>query len=112
MATIDGARALLWEQEIGSLEVGKAADLAVLDGENPRLSPRHNPVGSILRYGAGTDTKSVLVNGALVVDGGRVLTVDEAALLEEADEVAQRMHEHLLARRYWPLNHRYRIIDG
>ena len=112
MATIDGARALLWEHEIGSLEVGKAADLAVFDGENPRLSPRHNPVGSLLRYGAGTDVESVLVNGSLVVDGGRVLTVDEAALLDEADEVAQRMREHLQARRYWPLNHRYKIIDG
>ncbi len=111
MATIDGARALRWEHEIGSLEVGKAADLVVLDGENPRLSPRHNPVGAILRYGAGTDTKTVLVDGALVVDGGRVLAVDEAALLDEADEVAQRVRRHLLERRYWPLNHRYRIID-
>jgi 5-methylthioadenosine/S-adenosylhomocysteine deaminase len=112
MATIDGARTLRWEHEIGSLEVGKAADLAVLDGENPRLSPRHNPVGSIVRYAVGTDVKSVLVNGDLVVDGGQVLTVDEAALLDEAEEVAQRIRDHLLARRYWPLNNRYQIIDG
>ncbi len=112
MATIDGARALLWDHEIGSLEVGKAADLAVIDGENPRLSPRHNPVGSIVRYAAGTDVKSVLVNGSLVVDGGRVLTVDEAALLDEAEKVAQRMREDLTDRRYWPLNHRYRVVDG
>ncbi len=112
MATIDGARALLWDHEIGSLEVGKAADLAVIDGENPRLSPRHNPVGSIVRYAAGTDVKSVLVNGSLVVDGGRVLTVDEAALLDEADKVAQRMREDLTDRRYWPLNHRYQVVDG
>ena len=112
MATIDGARALLWDHEIGSLEVGKAADLAVIDGENPRLSPRHNPVGSIVRYAAGTDVKSVLVNGSLVVDDGRVLTVDEAALLDEADKVAQRMRADLADRRYWPLNRRYRIVDG
>ena len=112
MATIDGARALLWEHEIGSLEVGKAADLAVLDGANPRLSPRHNPVGSILRYAAGTDVKSVLVNGSLVVDDGRVLTVDEATLIDEADDVASRVREHLVSRRYWPVNRRYRIVDG
>ena len=112
MATIDGARALLWDHEIGSLEVGKAADLAVFDGENPRLSPRHNPVGSLIRYGAGTDVSSVLVNGELVVDDGRVLTVDEAALLDEADEVAARVREHLLHRRYWPLHQRYNVIGG
>ena len=110
MATIDGARALMWDDEIGSLEAGKAADLAVIDGENPRLSPRHNPVGSLVRYAAGTDTKSVLVNGRLVVDDGRVLTVDEAALLDEADEVAARIRDDLLPRRYWPLTQRSKLI--
>ncbi|MYK75841.1 MAG: amidohydrolase family protein [Acidimicrobiaceae bacterium] len=110
MATIEGAKALMWDTEIGSLEVGKAADIAVIDGENPRLSPRHNPVGSIVRYAAGTDVRSVLVDGRLVVDAGRVLTLDEGLLLKEADEVAVRVREDLLHRRYWPLNQRYRII--
>ena len=110
MATIDGARALMWDGEIGSLEAGKAADIAVIDGENPRLSPRHNPVGSLVRYGVGTDVRSVLVDGRLVVDDGEVLTVDEGLLLKEADEVADRMRRDLLPRRYWPLNQRYKVI--
>ncbi len=110
MATIDGARALLWEHEIGSLEPGKAADVAVFDGENPRLSPRYNPVGALMRYGAGTDVKSVLVNGRLAVDEGRVLAVDEAELLAEADEVAARMRDHLMPRRYWPLTRRSQLL--
>ena len=112
MATIDGAKALIWDHEIGSLEVGKAADLAVIDGENPRLSPRHNPVGSIVRYAVGTDVRSVLVDGRLVVDDGRVLTIDEGSLLEEADEVAARVRDYLVPRRYWPLNQRFRIMHG
>lgn len=107
MATIDSARALLWDHEIGSLEAGKAADIAVIDGENLRLSPRHNPVGSLIRYGTGTDVSSVLVDGELVVHDGKVLTIDEAELLDEADAVATRIRDHLLPRRYWPLNHRY-----
>ena len=110
MATIDGARALMWDHEIGSLEPGKRADIAVFDGENPRLWPRHNPVGSLVRYAAGTDVRSVLVDGRLVVDDGRVLTVDEDSLLKEAEEVADRVREDLLPRRYWPLNQRYRVI--
>ena len=112
MATIDGAKALMWDGRIGSLEVGKAADITVIDGENPRLSPRHNPVGSLVRYGVGTDVRSVLVDGRVVVDDGRVLTVDEEALLEEADEVADRVRDDLLPRRYWPLNQRYKLVDG
>ena len=92
------------------MEVGKAADIAVIDGENLRLSPRHNPVGSLVRYGVGTDVRSVLVNGRLVVDDGKVLTVDEAALLKEADEVAARVGDDLLPRRYWPLSQRYTLI--
>ena len=111
MATIDGARALMWDDEIGSLEVGKAADIAVFDGENPRLSPRHNPVGSLVRYAAGTDVRSVLVDGRLVVDEGRVLTVDERSLLDDAEELAARMRADLAPRRYWPITRRSQLIN-
>ena len=110
MGTIDAARALLWDREIGSLEVGKAADIAVVDGENLRLSPRHNPVGALVRYATGTDVKNVLVNGRLVVDDGRVLTVDEGALLDEAEVVAARVRDALLPRRYGPLTTRSKLV--
>jgi 5-methylthioadenosine/S-adenosylhomocysteine deaminase len=110
MGTIDAARALLWDHEIGSLEPGKAADVVVLGGENLRLFPRYHPVGSLVRYGTGTDVNSVLVNGRLVVDEGRVLTVDEADLLDEAEEIAGRMHDHLVDRRYGPVATRSTLL--
>ena len=110
MGTIDAAKALRWEHEIGSLEVGKAADIAVIDGETPRLWPRYNPVSMLVRQAVGSDVCSVLVNGRLVVDDGEVLTVDQQELLTEAEAVAAKFQEDLLPRRYGPLTHRSQLI--
>ncbi|HXF97513.1 MAG TPA: amidohydrolase family protein [Gaiellaceae bacterium] len=103
MGTIDAARLLNWDHEIGSLEVGKAADIAVIDGDNVRLFPAYDPIGTLVRYATGTDVESVLVAGRLVVDGGKVLTVDEPALLDEAARVGEKLGRALADRRYRPL---------
>ena len=100
MGTIDAARLLRWDHEIGSLEPGKAADVVVVDGDNVRLTPAYDPIGTLVRYATGTDVESVLVNGRLVVDGGRVLTIDEPALLDEAERVGSMLGEVLGPRRY------------
>jgi cytosine/adenosine deaminase-related metal-dependent hydrolase len=103
MATIDAARTLGWDDEIGSLEVGKAADVVVVDGDNVRLSPAYDPTATLVRYATGTDVESVVVAGRLVVDGGRLLTIDEAALVPEALALGEKMGEALGPRRYRPL---------
>jgi 5-methylthioadenosine/S-adenosylhomocysteine deaminase len=103
MGTIDAARLLRWEHEIGSLEPGKAADIAIVDGDNVRLTPAYDPIGTLVRYATGTDVESVLVAGRLVVDGGKVLTVDEPALLDEAERVGRKLGDVLGPRRYRPL---------
>jgi cytosine/adenosine deaminase-related metal-dependent hydrolase len=103
MATIDAARALRWDHEIGSLEEGKVADVVVVDADNTRLTPAYHPVGTLVRYAVGTDVESVVVDGRVVVDGGRVLTVDEPALLEEAEALGAKLGEVLGPRRYHPL---------
>jgi 5-methylthioadenosine/S-adenosylhomocysteine deaminase len=102
MATIDAARLLRWEDEIGSLEAGKAADVVLIDGANVRLSPAYNPVGTLVRYAAGTDVENVWVAGRLLVEGGRLLTIDEPALLDEAAPLARKLTAELAPRRYWP----------
>jgi 5-methylthioadenosine/S-adenosylhomocysteine deaminase len=103
MGTIEAARLLRWDDEIGSLEEGKAADVTVVDGDNVRLFPAYDPIGTLVRYATGTDVASVLVAGKLVVDGGKVLTVDEPALLEEAARVGEKLGAALAHRRYRPL---------
>jgi 5-methylthioadenosine/S-adenosylhomocysteine deaminase len=103
MATIDAARALRWDDEIGSLEAGKAADVVVVDAENTRLTPAYQPVGTLVRYAVGTDVESVVVAGRLVVDDGRVLTIDEGPLLDEAVRLGDKLGAVLGPRRYRPL---------
>ena len=103
MATIDAARALRWDQEIGSLEPGKAADVVVVDAENTRLTPTYDPIGTLVRYATGTDVVSVVVAGRTVVDEGRVLTIDEHSLLDEAEELGAKLGRVLEPRRYRPL---------
>ncbi|HSI81800.1 MAG TPA: amidohydrolase family protein [Solirubrobacterales bacterium] len=104
MATIDAARALRWDHEIGSLEPGKAADVVVVDAENTRLTPTYDPVGTLVRYATGTDVESVVVAGRLVVDGGQLLSIDEPALLDEAEALGEKLGRALGPRRYLPLH--------
>ncbi len=100
MGTIDAAKLLMWDDEIGSLEVGKAADITVIDARNVRLTPSTDPVATLVRYGVGTDTESVLVAGQLVVHEGELLTIDEQALLDEAEALGARMISEMAPRRY------------
>jgi 5-methylthioadenosine/S-adenosylhomocysteine deaminase len=78
MATIDGARALGMARSIGSLEVGKRADVVVLDLTNLCASPVHAAVSSLVYSQRGDEVDRVYVDGRLVVSGGALTTVDEA----------------------------------
>lgn len=81
-ATIDGARALGMEHLIGSLEVGKRADLVLLDLDQPHLTPVHD-VPALLVHAAGRgDVTDVLVDGRIVVSERRSTQVDVRDLLD------------------------------
>lgn len=87
MATIDGARALDMENEIGSLEVGKRADLIVVatDGlhQQPQ-DPAANPYSFLVYSTKASDVRTVIIEGQVVVEDGEVLTLDAAEVLEKA----------------------------
>ncbi len=88
-ATIDGARALGLGEVVGSLEVGKRADLVLLDLDQPHLNPVHD-VEALLVFAAGRgDVADVWVDGARVVTGFRSTQVDEAQLLQQCRERAE-----------------------
>jgi 5-methylthioadenosine/S-adenosylhomocysteine deaminase len=94
MATIDAARALGLEREIGSLEAGKRADLILVDLFKPHLYPLNMPVYRIAYFANGADVDTVLVDGRVLMEGRKVLSVSEADVLE----LAQRETEAMLDR--------------
>jgi 5-methylthioadenosine/S-adenosylhomocysteine deaminase len=91
MATIRGARALGLEREIGSLEVGKRADVVVIDAAQPHLAPRHDPVALLVYSAQAADVTMVLVDGRVLLENRRLTTIDETALLSAADAQTHRL---------------------
>ena len=87
-ATIGGARALGLEAEIGSLTVGKRADLVLFDFRRPHLRPLTNVLGTLVHTAQGRDVHTVFVGGEVVVYGGEPLCVDKMAVLEAAETAA------------------------
>ncbi len=94
LATIDAARALRVEGRLGSIEPGKAADLAVLDLRRPHATPfnRGNLIRHLVYACRGSDVRSTIVNGQVVVDGGVVRTVDEGVVIDRVQEIARELY--------------------
>jgi len=88
MATINGAKALGLENEIGSLEVGKRADLILLDTNKPHYFPRHNPVSSLAYSAQAADVKTVMVNGQVLLENYQLKTIDVEETMREAERMA------------------------
>jgi cytosine/adenosine deaminase-related metal-dependent hydrolase len=82
IATINGAKALGLEEETGSIEVGKKADFILIDMDAPHLTPAWDPVSTIVYAAHGSDVKTVVIDGRIVMQDRQVLTLDEGAILE------------------------------
>ncbi|MDO5107442.1 MAG: amidohydrolase family protein, partial [Coriobacteriaceae bacterium] len=91
MATIDGARAVGLEEEIGSLEVGKKADFVIFNPyRNPKAVPMHNPVSTLVYSSTMENIESVAVDGEFVLlDGAFTMLGDEQAILHDAQRAAE-----------------------
>jgi cytosine/adenosine deaminase-related metal-dependent hydrolase len=91
MVTIDAAKALGLESEIGSLEPGKRADIVLVDMAKPHLYPLNMPVYRLVCFANGHDVDTVIVDGKVLMEGRRVTTVDEAEVLDDAQAETEAM---------------------
>ncbi len=88
MVTVDAARALGLENEIGSLEPGKKADVILIDWWRPHMVPMNMPLYRVAYFANGNDVSTVLVNGRVLMRDRRVLSVNEDSVLVMAERAA------------------------
>ena len=93
MATIDGARALMWESEIGSLEKGKKADVIIVDGHRPNWLPIHDfsIVPNLVYSGSGDDVETVIIDGNIVMEDRQFKTLQAEDVLKEAQKCSEKI---------------------
>jgi cytosine/adenosine deaminase-related metal-dependent hydrolase len=108
MATIDGARALGWDAEIGSLEPGKRADVIVVDARRASGAPVHDfsTAAGLACAREGADVETTIVDGRVLMENRRLSTIDGVRVLAEARRITERIarqlpHETLRPR--WPV---------
>lgn len=92
-ATIEGARAVLMEDKIGSLEVGKKADLFIMGTNYVNMAPLNNPISQVVYTGKAHNVETVIINGKIVMEDKVITTVDEQKIIEKANESAARIIE-------------------
>jgi 5-methylthioadenosine/S-adenosylhomocysteine deaminase len=88
LATIGGARALGLDRLIGSLEAGKRADLIMVSTTGARQTPMYDPISHLVYVARGDDVRTTIVNGRVLMDERRVLSLDKAAVLGDAHRLA------------------------
>jgi cytosine/adenosine deaminase-related metal-dependent hydrolase len=95
MATIDGARALGLEKEIGTIEVGKRADLTLINLNRLHTTPHPDPISTIVYAAEASDVDTVIIDGLVVMRAGALTTLDEQAVLREATRAIATLAQSL-----------------
>ena len=89
MATIDGARALGLSGVTGSLEPGKKADIIIMDTRSPHLTPMYNPVSHIVYAARGSDVRTSVINGRLIMEERKLLSIDVSKIAGKVMKIAE-----------------------
>lgn len=108
MATINGAKAALMDHRIGSIEVGKEADIVLFDTARPEWQPLINPISNLVYSATGDSVRDVFVAGEQVVDRGRLTRIDEEKLYAEIPVAVSRFSTRLkvdkMVQLKWPVS--------
>jgi 5-methylthioadenosine/S-adenosylhomocysteine deaminase len=91
MATIDGARVLGLEDQIGSLERGKRADIIVIDIRQPHLVPMYNVYSHLVYAVSGHDVVTAIVDGQVLMEDRVLTTLDVDRVMEEVNRIAENI---------------------
>ena len=94
MATIEGAKALSWEKEIGSIKTGKKADLAIINLNKPHLCPSYNEASHLVYATKAADVETAIINGKIVMENKKPTTLN----VEKVNEMAEKTKNSLLER--------------
>jgi len=95
MATVEGAKVLGMEKQIGSLEPGKKADVIVLDLNKPHLTPLYSPYSHLVYAASGADVDTVVINGRVVMENRRLLTIDEEEVMRKVRDLSLKVKQSL-----------------
>jgi 5-methylthioadenosine/S-adenosylhomocysteine deaminase len=93
MATSGSARLLNIDHEVGTLEIGKKADILLIDLRKPHLQPLHNLPSLLVYCAGGADVDTTIVDGKVLMQGRRLLTIDEEELLKQVSVRSKRIVE-------------------
>lgn len=93
MATIEGAKALGIEDITGSLEVGKRADIIILDCNKPHLTPMYNPYSHCVYAASANDVSHSIINGRLIMEDRRLISLDINEIIAKAEEKAVQVKQ-------------------
>jgi 5-methylthioadenosine/S-adenosylhomocysteine deaminase len=91
MATIDGARAIHMEKEIGSLEKNKKADVIIISLDEPNAVPMYDIYAQLAYALKANDVETVVIGGRTVMKDHKLLTVDEEAAIAKANEYGKKV---------------------
>ncbi|MDI6805685.1 MAG: amidohydrolase [Candidatus Bathyarchaeia archaeon] len=97
MATIKGAKALSWDKEIGSIAVGKKADLIIINLKKPHLSPLHNETSHMVYAAKSSDVETVIINGKIIMENRTLKTLKVKRVMELAEKAKNSLLKRVSA---------------
>ena len=91
MATVNGAKALGFEKEVGTIAVGKKADIILIDLDKIHLTPYNNPLSTLAYSVQGSDVDTVIINGKIVMENCEIKTLDIERIKKEVTKILHRI---------------------